>query len=79
MHRHGQGLLRFHATLALAPGAEPGARVVYRGVRGHFDHDPDPRNHNQPHDDWPISRLAFMGRGLDLEELESSLAGCLVV
>jgi G3E family GTPase len=31
MHRHGQGLLRFHAVLALAPGSDGAARVVYRG------------------------------------------------
>jgi hypothetical protein len=79
MHRHGQGLLRFHAVLALAPGSEPGDSEVYRGVRGHLDYDPDPRHANQAGGQWPVSRLAFMGRGLDLEDLESSLAGCLAV
>ncbi len=79
MHRHGRGLLRFHAVLALAPGSESGGSEVYRGVRGHLDHDPDPRYASQAGGQWPVSWLAFMGRGIDLEELESSLAGCLAV
>ncbi len=78
VHHHGQTLLRFHAVLALASRTGPLGTEVYRGVRGHLEHDFDPRRNSQPAEAGPINRLAPGGRGLDLVELESSLSGCLV-
>jgi G3E family GTPase len=80
-HRHGRGLLRFHAVLALADGEQPAARVVYRGLRGHLVHDPDPRLPAPPAcppEQWALNRLAVMGRALDIEELHASLTDCVV-
>lgn len=81
MRRYGQGLLRFHAALTLAPGEEPGGPMVLRGLRGHLVHETDPRNRRSSPDDaaGPVNRLAVMGRGLDLDELQHTLAGCVVV
>lgn len=69
VHHHGQTLLRFHAVLALVSRTGPLGTEVYRAVRGHLEHDPDPRRNSQPAEAGPINRLALMGRGLDLVEL----------
>lgn len=80
MHRYGKGLLRFHAVLTLAPGEEPGGPVVLRGLRNHLVHETDPRTRRSSPDDaaGPVNRLAVMGRELDLDELQHTLAGCVV-
>jgi G3E family GTPase len=79
--RHGPALLRFHAVLALAPGEGPGERRVYRGLRGHLQHSGDRRLVAPPAldvDAWAVNRLAITGRGLDADEVRSSLADCVV-
>ena len=80
MRRYGQGILRFHAALTLAPGEEPGGPMVIRGVRGHLQHEIDPRSRRSSPDDGagPVNRLAVMGRALDLDELQGSLGRCVV-
>ncbi len=83
MRRYGQGLLRFHAALNLAPGEEPGGPMVIHGLRGHLEHQADPRVRRSPIPvplaadiEGPSNRLAIMGRGFDLDELQETLAGC---
>ena len=81
IRRYGHGLLRFCAHVTLAPSDDPGGPTVFRGLRSHLEHEADPRRRH-PSNHGPatsLNRLAIMGRGLDFDELQGALAGCVVV
>lgn len=80
MRRFAQGMLRFHAHVTLAGGEGPAAPVVFRGLRGHLERETEPRPLPSSHGEGttPVNRLAVMGRGVDLAQLQGSLSGCVV-